>query len=105
MEVRNVGERPVGSGRLAVPPPVVADGPVKAREGHELIVPHAAIEEAVVKQDQRMAFSPDIVVELGSVYPNPAFVLDHDFPPTSRLRAPRHSRVSLRAPQPTFSTG
>src|SRR5215207_1170695 len=62
-------------------------------------------EEAVVKQDQRMAFSPDIVVELGSVYPNPAFVLDHDIPPTSRLRAPRHRQGSLRVPQPPFSTG
>src|SRR5215211_3981876 len=52
-----------------------------------------------------MAISPDLVVELGAVYPDPAFVLDHDIPPTSRLRAPRHRRVLLRTPQQTFSTG
>lgn len=49
MEIRNIGEWPVESGRIAVPPPVVADGPTKACEGRELIVLHAAIQEAVVK--------------------------------------------------------
>jgi hypothetical protein len=33
-------------------------------DGRELIVPHAAIQEAVVEQQEGLAFSPDLVVAL-----------------------------------------
>jgi hypothetical protein len=33
-------------------------------DGRELIVPHAAIQEAVVEQQEGLAFSPDLVIEL-----------------------------------------
>ena len=40
-----------------------------------------------MKQHQGLALSPDLVVEFGAVYPDPASILDYDIPPTSRLRA------------------
>lgn len=57
-----------------------------------------------MKQHQGLAFSPDLVVEFGAVYPDPTSILDYDIPP--RLACERLAESSfIRGPGNDFVNG
>ena len=63
-QVAGVRERAAGRRRLTEAAHVVADRPMHRRKGRPLGLPHAAVGDALVDEDDRRAFARDLVVQL-----------------------------------------
>lgn len=61
-----------------MPAGVRRDHPVSRREGRDLVIPHAVVQEAAVQQDQRVASAAVVVGKTAVFAVKPGHVGYHD---------------------------
>src|SRR5215212_7437944 len=80
-QVLVMGERSLHHRRPPEAPHVVADDPKAVGEGRELALPHPAVRDPRVYEDERLPFSRDLVVNLRAVDLGRTCLSKHVFPP------------------------